>query len=63
MATWKLRVSKNGSQFFWVDTNLTEYTQAEEYCRNLYGNDITIVGQEFENKNDTVVRKRSWLWG
>ena len=62
MATWKLRICKNGSQFVWVDTKLTEYNQAEEYCRNLYGNDITIVGHEFIDEDNNNGRKRGWLW-
>ena len=46
--TWHLRVSIDGGQMLWVATGLTEYNDAEAYCKNLYGNNIMIVGQEFK---------------
>lgn len=63
MAAWKLRVCKDGSQFIWVNTGLIDLNEAENFCRNLYGDDITIVGQEFINEDQSINRKRSWLWG
>ena len=48
---WKLRVSVDGGQIFWVQTPFTEYNDAKEHCRRLYGNTIEIVGQEFEVQN------------
>ena len=43
--TWLIEIYTNGSRVK-VDTGLWDYNDAVSYVERLYGDDITIVGQE-----------------
>lgn len=55
--TWLIEIYVNGSRVK-VDTGLWDYNDAVSYVERLYGDDITIVGQE--TKGET---QRTGLFG
>ena len=51
--TWQLYLSTdNGGNQFWTETNQLELNNATAQVKRLYGEDVTIVNQRFEAKDD-----------